>query len=252
MNRRAAAPIALAAVSVIAVLFLPPISQDPRYHEFADQRTIFGIPNFWNVATNLPFLAVALWGARALHAAAAFQERWERLAYAVVLLGTGLVAFGSGYYHWHPDDATLFWDRLPMTVVFMSLLATTIGERLSSRAGRMLLLPLLAIGVASALFWKWTGDLRPYVLVQFYPMLALPLMIVTCPPRYTGSGGYWGMIALYGAAKVLELADARIGSVIATGGHPWKHIAAAGAMACYVAMVGARRPIARSHEYPPK
>jgi hypothetical protein len=243
MNRRAAVPIALAAVSVAVAIFLAPITQNPHYHAFADHRTILGIPNFWNVATNLPFLAVALWGARAVRAKAAFQAPWERVAYAVVLIGTALVAFGSGYYHWHPDDATLFWDRLPMTVVFMSLLAATIGERLSPRAGRLLLPPLLAIGVVSALLWKWTGDLRPYVLVQFYPMLALPLLLLTCPPRYTGAAAFWAMISLYGVAKLLELADAGIGAVIATGGHPWKHIAAAGSMACYAAMVATRRPL---------
>jgi hypothetical protein len=70
----------------------------------------------------------------------------------------------------------------------------------------VLLLPLLLAGVASALLWKWIGDLRPYVLVQFYPMMALPLLMLLFPPRYTGVAGLWGMIALYGVAKALELA----------------------------------------------
>jgi hypothetical protein len=95
--------------------------------------------------------------------------------------------------------------------------------------------------VASVLLWKWTGDLRPYVLVQFYPMLAVPLLLLLFPPRYTGAAGLWGMIALYVVAKALELADAQIGAMIATGGHPWKHVAAAAAMACYTGTVRARR-----------
>src|SRR5215472_12695351 len=56
---------ALAAIAVLAMLFVPPIHQDPAYHHFADQRTLFGIPNFFNVVSNLPFLFVAIWGWRA-------------------------------------------------------------------------------------------------------------------------------------------------------------------------------------------
>src|SRR5438874_2847478 len=52
-------------ITVLAViLFVPPLHQDVSYHSFADQRTIWNIPNFLNVASNLPFLAVgflALW-----------------------------------------------------------------------------------------------------------------------------------------------------------------------------------------------
>jgi hypothetical protein len=36
----------LAAASLAALLLLPPILQDQSYHRFADERTLFGIPNF--------------------------------------------------------------------------------------------------------------------------------------------------------------------------------------------------------------
>ena len=48
----------LAAASLAALLLLPPILQDQSYHRFADERTLFGIPNFWNVVSNVPFIAV--------------------------------------------------------------------------------------------------------------------------------------------------------------------------------------------------
>jgi hypothetical protein len=233
----------LAAVALLSLLVLPPIHQDPRYHAFADQRTVWGIPNFWNVASNMPFLVVAVWGIRALPNRSAFLQTWERTAYSILLLGVALVAFGSSYYHAWPDDATLFWDRLPMAIVFMSLLATTIGERISMRAGRLLLLPLIAIGVASVIAWKLSGDLRLYVVVQFYPMLALPLMLILFPPRYSGAAGTWAMIGFYCLAKILELFDQQIGPVLSTGGHPWKHLAGAAAMLCYVNAVSNRTVI---------
>jgi hypothetical protein len=54
----------LLVVSLGGLLLLPPIPQDQSYHQFADQRTMFGIPNFWNVVSNLPFLAVGAAGLR--------------------------------------------------------------------------------------------------------------------------------------------------------------------------------------------
>ncbi len=61
-SRRVLAFLALMAVSLVGLLLLPPISQDQNYHDFADQRTILGIPHFWNVVSNLPFIAVGLAG----------------------------------------------------------------------------------------------------------------------------------------------------------------------------------------------
>jgi len=74
-------------------------------------------------------------------------------------------------------------------------------------------------------------------------MLALPLMLLLFPPRYTGSAAIWAMIGLYGLAKLFEFFDGKIGSKIAAGGHPWKHVAGAAAMLCYVQMVRTRKPV---------
>ena len=245
---RIAILVALAIVALIALALLPPIHQDPNYHAFADQRTIWGVPNFWNVVSNLPFLLVAIWGLRAFRNRKAFLQPWERIAYSILLLGVALVAFGSSYYHAWPDDATLFWDRLPMTLVFMSLLATTIGERISMRCGRLLLLPLIAIGAGSVFTWRFSGDLRLYGIVQFYPMLSMPLMLILFPSRYSSAFGAWAMIGFYGLAKILEFFDHQIADVLSRGGHPWKHLAGATAMFCYVTAVSNRRPVTGAPE----
>jgi len=180
---------------------------------------------------------------RVLRRSQAFFEPWERLAYVTLLAGVGLVTFGSAYFHLFPSNATLVWDRLPMTIGFMSLFASIIGERISLRAGRLLLLPLLAAGIASVVFWDLTGDVRPYGLVQYFPVLAIPLMLLLYPPRYSGAWGIVAMIGLYVIAKSLETFDRPISTVIATGGHPWKHVAAAAAVLCYVISVERRRPV---------
>lgn len=227
---------------VLVLLLLPPIHQDPAYHQFADQRTIWGIPNFSNVVSNLPFLLIALWGLPAL-TRGVFATAWERTSYGILLAGVGLVAFGSAYYHANPNQATLFWDRLPMTVAFMSLLATTIGERISLRAGQVLLPVLLTAGAASVLYWRATDDLRLYVMVQFFPLVAMPLMWLLFPPRYTDSAGLWELALFYALAKILETADRPIAAVVATGGHPWKHIAGAVGIGCYLRMMRCRRKV---------
>ena len=232
----------LAAGAVAAMCFVHPIAQNPAYHAFADRRSLFGIPNFRNVASNAAFLFAALPGLRALRRRESFAEAWERLACAIFTAAVAAVAFGSAFYHWRPDNAMLFWDRLPMTVAFLSLFASVIGERMDSRWGRALLFPLLAAGAASVLYWRATGDLRWYAMVQFFPALAIPLLIALFPPRYTGSAvALGGLIAGYAAAKLLEGFDRQIGTVLATGGHPWKHLAAAAGVWWYLRGVAARR-----------
>jgi hypothetical protein len=149
----------LAAVSIIGLLLLPPISQDQDYHQFADQRTLLGIPNFWNVISNLPFIAVGALG---------LMRFYQKPATFLLFSGFLLTGFGSSYYHWNPSDDTLFWDRLPMTLCFMAILAIAIEERIDAPVGALLLWPLLGLGLFSLLLWRWTGDLRLYVWVQLF------------------------------------------------------------------------------------
>jgi hypothetical protein len=226
----------------ITDLLSSPIAQDPAYHLFADYRTFLAVPNFWNVMSNVPFIVVGALGFR-------FSLRITndplRNAWLVFFAGIFLTAFGSGYYHLAPDNDTLAWDRLTMTIGFMSFVAIVIGEYVSVAWGRRLLVPLLATGAASVFYWVYTeslgaGDLRPYALVQFLPMLLIPLVVIARRSR-SDLGPYiaW-MIAFYVAAKVAEHYDAEIfaaGTLLS--GHSLKHIFAALAPACL--LFGLRR-----------
>jgi len=220
-DRHIIAFVCLMAISLIGLLLLPPIPQDQGYHDFADQRTLLGVPNFWNVVSNVPFIAVGAVGLR----------RFHRDPLPILLfLGILLTGFGSAYYHLDPSDRTLFWDRLPMAISFMAILAVAVTERVNARAGAVLLWPLIAIGVFSLLLWRWTGDLRLYVWVQFFPCLALPLIFLLFPPQYSGTFYWLIAAALYALAKLLEFYDGAIysaGSMLS--GHTLKHLAAAAA-----------------------
>jgi len=211
----------LMATSLGGLLLLPPIPQDQSYHQFADQRTILGIPNFWNVVSNLPFLAVGVAGLRRFRGDAAT---------IVFFLGVFLTGFGSSYYHWNPSDDSLFWDRLPMTLSFAAVLALIVKERVSTRAGTVLLWPALAVGLFSLLLWRWTDDLRLYFWVQFFPGLAVLSLFLLYPPKYTDPNYWVAAGALYVLAKVFEFTDEAIysaGNLLS--GHTLKHLAAAAA-----------------------
>ncbi|HEY6860637.1 MAG TPA: ceramidase domain-containing protein [Pseudolabrys sp.] len=225
----------LLTASLVGLLLLPPIAQDQSYHDFADQQTFLGIPHFWNVVSNFPFVAIG--------AAGLWQLRRDP-AIDVLFLGILLTGFGSAYYHLNPNDRTLFWDRLPMAVSFMAILANAVEERVDAKAGAILLWPLVAVGVFSILLWRWTGDLRLYGWVQFFPSLALPLLFVLFPPQYSGTSDWLFAAALYALAKVFEFYDHAIysfGTILS--GHTLKHIAAAAACFVILRHFQTRRPI---------
>ena len=137
-----------------AALLLPAMPQPLDYHDFADHREVAGIANFLDVTSNLGFLIVAVVGlAIVFHRDTPFAHPAERWPYAVFFIGMLLTALGSAYYHLAPDNERLFWDRLPMTVAFMSLIAAQIAERVSLRIGLLLLTPMVLLGVATVVYW---------------------------------------------------------------------------------------------------
>ena len=226
------------------VIFLqPPIPQDLAYHQFADQRTLFGIPHCLNVLSNLPFLLVGLWGFSVVFRLAtdpeqqAFVRPADSLAYQILFLGVALVGLGSTYYHLAPSNETLLWDRLPMSIAFMAFLATAITERLDRRAGIITLLPLIAFGVFSVLYWHHTeqagaGDLRYYIVAQVYPILFVPLMVRLLPSPYTRGSDLYVAGLFYLLAKAAEVFDQDLyaaGGLIS--GHTCKHLL--GALGAY-------------------
>ena len=85
------------------------------------------------------------------------------------------------------SNATLVWDRLSITVSFMAFFVIVYGETVSVRTARMMLGPLVGLGIVSVFYWHITesqgvGDLRLYGLVQFLPMLLIPFMVFGMVP----------------------------------------------------------------------
>jgi len=231
---RATAVVA-ASTTVLALAWLvPPIAQDPAYHQFADTRQLLGIPNFWNVVTNLGFILVGLKGLRRL-----YQRRPPgvlpelRTVYFVLFAALVLLGCGSAWYHLQPDNASLVYDRLPIAIASMALLCVFLGEHVAPALGRDLLAPLLLVGAGSVIYWHLSerndhGDLRFYLLVQFVPITLAVLLLWRRPSHLDRVGVMWIPVIGYGLAKCCESADAWIYSIgHVLGGHALKHLIAA-------------------------
>ncbi|MBI2837728.1 MAG: ceramidase domain-containing protein [Acidobacteria bacterium] len=234
-DRRAVVILAVTALACGALLLVPPIHQDPGYHNLADARALLGIPNCLNVVSNLALLIVAALGIDLLmRRPGRVDTSADRVPWMLVFYGVLLTALGSTWYHLTPNNSTLIWDRLPMTIAFMSLVTGIISARIGERAGRMLLGPLLIIGALSVFVWGWgeraggVGDLRFYALVQFYPMVLIPLILILFAgpfPRLKDLGGVLGWYVLAKVAEVLDRQIYAVGEIVS--GHTLKHLLAA-------------------------
>ena len=241
MSGKTAFLILIVMVAIGGVFYASPIPQDQSYHEFADSRNLFGVPNTFDVLSNLAFLLVGLAGI-ALIGVLLRQSPSNSIliTYLVFFVGVFLTSFGSAYYHCNPNNNSLVWDRLPMTIAFMAFFCSVVSELVDHKAGFMLLMPLLAVGVASVLYWAWTeqqgvGDLRLYGLVQFLPILLIPLMLCMnkSPSNYLRYVVL--LIVFYLASKIPETYDDAIYEISkqSISGHTIKHLCAAEG-GCYI------------------
>jgi len=243
--------LALAMAVGIAALLTPRWDLPASYHHFADQRVWLEVPNFGDVASNVVYFIAGLWGVTFLcrksgvHQFVDDRERWP---YLVLFLGMLLTAIGSSYYHLAPDNERLLWDRLPMTVVFMPLVAALIAERVGVRTGLWLLPILTAVGIASVFHWHHSvqlgaGDLRFYGAVQLYAVLAI-LVALYLPPRYTRGSDLLVVAGFYLLAKICEREDHQIFSVgRVVSGHTLKHLLSGLAGFWILRMLLKRRPL---------
>lgn len=242
----------LVAVSLLAIfvmLLLEPIPQDPGYHNFSDDRQLFGISNFWNTVSNVAFVLMGILG---LTRASRLTRRETKPGYMVLCSGVLLVGFGSAYYHLEPSNESLVWDRLPMTIAFMALFVMMLEERVLKKRRPFLLPILILAGALSVFYWAVSeaagrGDLRPYALVQFLPVALIPLIILLFRRKYLSNSLLLSAFLLYFVAKAFEHFDAEIFSALGyLGGHPLKHIVAAAAALCTICAVPVQRPVNES------
>ncbi len=237
-------PLAMVSAVILAFFILsPPIPQDSAYHRFADTRTFFGIENFWNVLTSGAFLivgAAALWNLLQRSPTGLLQQLTP--VYATFFAGVFLTGLGSGLYHLRPDNFTLMWDRMAMTIAFAAFFLIVVGEHITPVLARRCLIPLVLLGITTVLYWytgeqRGHGDLRAYALIQFLPMLAIPIILTLYPSPFHSRKHLWLVVLVYAMAKVAEMYDSSIYATLSwLSGHSLKHLL--GAAAAGVLLLG--------------
>lgn len=243
----------LALALLLVAVMSPPTPQSMLYHEFSDQRSYWGIPNFFNVTSNLIFLLVGVMGLFHLRNSLPGATPTEMGLYRLVFASTGAACLGSMYYHWEPNLISLFWDRLPIALGFTSLLATALVERFAMSWLNYFAVLLPIAGTMSALYWLWSelnhvGNLNYYIAAQFCSIGLILLLVSGFPSRYTHTTEIYRVMFIYGLAKLAEIADQEIyefRQIIS--GHTLKHILAGFAVYFILRMLKIRT-LKSSHE----
>lgn len=218
---------AISIIAILIVIFIHPIHQNQNYHNFADQIIQCCIPNFWNVISNLPFIIIGIIGfwKTSKH----FQDYALKNSFLFFFVGIFFTGFGSAWYHYNPNDNTLIWDRLPMTISFMSFLSIIIGEFIDANFGKKALPWFLSIGILSVVYWVISSDLRFYLLIQFLPIFLIIIILLLSKDNSAFKKYFWYILVAYVVAKYLESYDVQIykKSNELMSGHTLKHFAAA-------------------------
>jgi len=225
---------------ILAILIATdPVPQDLVYHLLIDQRQWFTVPNFANIISNLPFATIGLSGFFLT-----LKNKETSTSWYLFFIGLFLVALGSSYYHLHPNNQTLIWDRLPMTICFMSLFSALCAENISSRYETVILSVAISLGLSSVIYWHYTNDLRFYALIQFGALLSIPLILSFYKSQYSHSHYLLYGLLFYILAKVFELNDSLIFELTdhLLSGHTIKHLLAAAATYCVYLMLKKRLP----------
>lgn len=221
--------LAVAALAALAAL-LPATGLPAGYHDFADQRTLLGLPHALGVLSNLPFAAMGAWGLWWLR-----RVPLDRLGTAqrglagLFFIGLIATAFCSSGYHLDPHDAGLCIDRVGMSLAFAGLLGLAAADRISARAG-VALAALVAVAAPATALVAWLGgNMTPWAVLQGGGLVLLAALALRRPqPRALGFS-IIGVIAFYAVAKALELADAPVFALTQQliSGHSAKHLVAA-------------------------
>ncbi|MFZ9258657.1 MAG: ceramidase domain-containing protein, partial [Candidatus Fonsibacter ubiquis] len=166
-------------IFLLLAIFLPSIQQDQNYHNFADKRVLFGVNNAFDTLSNLAFIIVGILGLFNF-----YNNKFIKISnsFSVILnlffISIILTGLGSGYYHLSPNDFTLVFDRLALTLVFTFILAMLASIRISERSGFHTLAELIILAPLSVLLWNYNGNLTPYAVLQFGGIIIIVLTLL--------------------------------------------------------------------------
>lgn len=212
--------------------FCPTIPQDLLYHNFADQRSLLSINNALNVLSNLMFIVSGIYALLCFNLKTYMMPLALQRSAKIFFTASIFIGLGSAYYHLDPNNTTLVWDRLPMSIAFMALFNLIIAAFIDEKLAEKTLIVMLATGIASVLYWAFTettgqGDLRLYILVQFVPFLVTPIILFKYHSIYLQKKPIIGLLVTYLLAKLFEQGDMLFFHMTGlVSGHSIKHLLA--------------------------
>lgn len=238
-NRRKLGSLLFFTIAIVGIFLLDKVPQSSEWFQFADRRNFAGVPNFVNVVSNLFPIFFGVYGVRFVLVSQiksyAFEFEWERVAPAVFFFGILLQGVGSTWFHLAPGVERLAWDQFPMTFVFIGISGILIGDRIQSDSMKKAYGPLLFLISVSVGWWTWTiinggrFDLRPYLFVQIFPLLAMLIVLIFFPGRYTHEKDYWRVLLFYACSVFFATYDSETFSILKVmSGESIAHILVAG------------------------
>jgi len=218
-------------VALIVTVLLAPVPQPQSYHNFADQRTIFGIAHGLDVLSNLAFLVSGLVGLLFVAKFGRVLDSGTRWAFATLFCGLVLTSIGSAYYHLAPDNQRLVFDRMPMVIAMAGCGGALLTDRFGGRTA-WAVAPLIAAGLWTVYQWNASeaaghGDLRWFALYEGLIIVTGALLLWIFPSRNGATPAFVFAVGGNVAAKIFELFDKQIyalGGIVS--GHTLKHVCA--------------------------
>ena len=143
---------ALFALIVLVLLATGHINQLAHYHDFADQTRWLLLPNGKDVWSNVGLILIGLWacyGLKRVHIP--FTGRISACVLVSAIVLTGL---GSSYYHLQPNDFSLIWDRLPISLICAGLLGM-VFQYTHQRSDGVVLSSAVVFAVLGVWYCQW-------------------------------------------------------------------------------------------------
>jgi len=230
MSKREWGLVVFVGVMCLIAVLGPQVTQFDSYHDFADKSNVLGLPHAWDVLSNVPF---ALIGVGGLWVMRRFSEVEGSIVARDMLLlffyGLIVTSVCSSFYHLSPDNASVFLDRLGMTVAFAGILALAVTVCVSDRAGKMISYLVLFLGPVCLWVWQQTDNLLAWSVLQAGGMLVIVGLAAFTKASKSLRVALAYAIGWYFLSKLCELGDHAIyeWTFGLMPGHSLKHIVAA-------------------------
>ncbi|CAF1381527.1 unnamed protein product [Adineta ricciae] len=222
------------------ILFIPPIRQYQWYQRVADRRSLrqlipsfayVNVPNVLNVLSNIPLIFIGTFGILLLLSSKniVLQSTFEQFTWIIFFICVTLTSICSSYYHFRPTNRSPVWNHFPISIGFSSLVALLIDERINPVLSRILFPFLIISNFTSCIYWYCQDDLRSHLLIQFFPMIYIPLLLLISSSVYSQTSCYVYACFLCILAQLSEIGDKQIFRFTSKiiSGHTLKHILSA-------------------------